>query len=246
MKTLLDLIVHEQCDESFFCEMPASLYVINGRSFQFGVHNHVCFPLAGVPLSANTWVVRLLCTIHYQTFNPEVITQLCCPSFDTSLLPQERGGRHMCAQVLLYPLTDYYLPVKPSLLTYDSGIYGVGFSGSCYKLGWDLLGDHRLSLCVRYIKALGLYQMRAYTCRTGMHPNCSKGNAVIVNLKFLLCHTGADREPYGKPKQPNSLAAVLQHADVSGVMHACLRLKRETVMYLPSQVMFCLDHSLYD
>ncbi len=79
-----------------------------------------------------------------------------------------------------------------------------------------------------------------------MHQNCSKGNAVIVNLKFLLCHTGADREPYGKPKQPNSLAAVLQHADVSGVMHACLRLKRETVMYLPSQVMFCLDHSLYD
>ncbi|DBA97955.1 hypothetical protein WJX82_010136 [Trebouxia sp. C0006] len=83
------------------------------------------------------------------------------------LLIKERGGQQLCAQVLLYPLTDYYLPAKPSFLTYDSGIYGVGFSGSCCKLGWDLLG--------------------------------------------------ADREPYGKPQQPSSLAAVLQHADVSGL-----------------------------
>ncbi len=80
-----------------------------------------------------------------------------------------------------------------------------------------------------------------------MHPNCSKGNAATENLKVLpFCHTGADREPYGKPQQPSSLAAVLQHADVSGVMRAYLRLSRETVMYLPSQVMFCLDYSLYN
>ena len=170
----------------------------------------------------------MLCTIHYQIFNPEVITQLCCPSFYTSLLPQERGGQAMCAQVLLYPLTDYYLPAKPSLVIYDSGIYGVGFSGSCYKLGWDLLGDDRLSLCVRCIKASGLFQMQLYTCMTSMHPNCSKGYAET----WSFCHSGADMEPYGKPQQPNSLAAVLQHADVSGVMHACLRLRRETMMYL--------------
>ena len=181
---MLDLVVHEQCDESLICEMPAlsipgssaaSLNVINGRSFYSGVHNDVCTPLAEVPLSANTWVMRLLCTIYYQTFNP-VITQLCCSSFYTCLLPQERGGRDMCAQVLLYPLTDYYLPAKASFLTYDSGIYGVGFSGSCYKLGWDLLGDDRLSVCVRCIKALGLHQMHFYTCMTSMHPKLQQSH----------------------------------------------------------------------
>ena len=82
---------------------------------------------------------------------------------------------------------------------------------------------------------------------TSMHSNCSKGNAATEYLKVLpFCHTGADREPYGKPQQPSSLAAVLQHADVSGVMHAYLRLKKKPVMYLPSQVMFCLHHSLYN
>ena len=63
---------------------------------------------------------------------------------------------------------------------------------------------------------------------------------------WSFCQSGADREPYGKPQQPNSLAAVLQHADVSGEMHAYLRLRRETVMCLLSQVLFCLDHSLYN
>ena len=98
------------------------------------------------------------------------------PSVYTCLPPQERGGQHLCAQVLLYPLTDYYLPAKPSFLTYDSGIYGVGFSGSCYKLGWDLLGDDRLSVCVRCIKALGLHQMHFYTCMTSMHPKLQQSH----------------------------------------------------------------------
>lgn len=137
VKTLLDLVVHEQCDESLFCEVrpfsipgspAASLNFTNGRSFY----------LRGMYPSSYTYMY---------------------PSSYTCLPPQERGGQQLCAQVLLYPLTDYYLPAKPSFLTYDSGIYGVGFSGSCCKLGWDLLGDHILSLCVRYTKALGLHQM---------------------------------------------------------------------------------------
>ena len=66
---------------------------------------------------------------------------------------QECGGQQLCAQVLLYLLTDYYLPEKPSFLTYDSGVYSVGFSGSCYKLGWDLLSEHSMSVHPRYIKA---------------------------------------------------------------------------------------------
>ena len=53
-------------------------------------------------------------------------------------------------------------------------------------------------------------------------------------------------QDYGKPQQAKSLAAVLQHADVSGEMHTYLRLRRETVMCLLSQVMFCLNHSLYN
>ena len=63
---------------------------------------------------------------------------------------QARDSFKLRAQVLLYPLTDHYRHAKQSMTDYDQGIYGVGFSASCYKLGWDIYGEcGRRMLCWR-------------------------------------------------------------------------------------------------